>query len=474
MKRFKNIIAAMLALCCTIAVTACDDEAPVSSGNSSAANTAPATTAATTTATMNEDDAEKVAEIEIDAKQLENGTVKFLSSWDLNPAEGQPISVALEMFQTKYGGRIELVNTTWDGRYDKLGTLVASDDSPDMFSAADMDVFPKGAIKGMFEPLDAYIDFGSELWKPMASVNEQFAFNGKHYVGAYDTDTQCMMFYNARTIEDNSLDDPMELAKAGNWTWDTFWDMMTKFCDRDEGKWATDGWWFEGGFSQTCGYPYIGMEDGKIVHNLDNPMIEKVQDFMLNMKNNDFPLPKSEFNWQIQPKRIAEGKTLFYPVGAYALYPYNGYIQDFGDMADVRIAPMPKCPYTDEYYLPAIVAGFSLCKGAKNPEGVAAYLTCCMASRDSEAAKEIGMRQAFEDYGWTQQLWDDYQYILDLTNEHPVIELYNAVTDKVADLVNNPMKEGYNSGASWTQTREGIRAAVQNELDKANAELAAE
>ena len=50
--------------------------------------------------------------------------------------------------------------------------------------------------------------------------------------------------------------------------------------------------------------------------------------------------------------------------------------------------------------------------------------------------------------------------------------MYNAVNSNVADLINNPMKEGYNSGASWTQTRETIRAAVQAELDSANEKLA--
>ena len=55
--------------------------------------------------------------------------------------------------------------------------------------------------------------------------------------------------------------------------------------------------------------------------------------------------------------------------------------------------------------------------------------------------------------------------------EHPVIEMYNAVNDAVAGYINNPMKEGYNNGASWTQTREQIRAAVQAELDDANEKL---
>ncbi len=480
MKCFKKIIASVLALCCVLSVSACVDEGSVGSSGSgdSGAGTsntgAPQTTTTANTATMNESDAEKVAEIDIGAEKLENGTVKFLSSWDLNPAEGQPISVALEMFQTQYGGKIEYIDCPWDDRYTKLAALILADDSPDMFSAGDMDVFPKGLLGGgeMFEPLDDYVDFDSELWAPMKELNDQFSFGGKHYVGAIEADSQCVMFYNKKTIEDNGLEDPVKLLEEGNWTWDTFWDMMVDFCDRDQDKFATDGWWFEGAFSQTSGKPYIGMQDGKIVHFLDDPMIDRVQEFMLKMKNNDLPYPKAEHEWQVNPKNIASGKTLFYPVGTYALYPYNNIIQDLGNMEDVMFVPMPKCPYTDEYYLPSIVSGFSLIKGAKNPKGVGAYLNCAMATRDSEAAKEIGKRQAFDEYGWTQEQWDMLETVRDMTAEHPVVEMYNAVTQKVADWINNPMKEGYNSGASWTQTRESIRAGVQKELDDANAKLA--
>ncbi len=471
MTNIKRIMAAATALMCTVALTACEETAQPSS--STGGSPAPATTSAVTTqATMNEEDAAAVAEIDIGAEKLENGTVKFLSSWDLNSAEGQPVPVALEMFHTQYGGNIELIHTTWDERYSKLAVLIQSDDSPDMFSAGDMDVFPKGVISGMFDPLDEYVDFDSQLWAPMKAVNDQFCFNGKHYVGAFNTDSQCVMFYNKNTIIDNDLADPAELVAEGNWTWDTFWEMMVKFCDREQSKFATDGWWFEGAFSQTSGYPYIGMSDGKIVHNLDNANIEKAQEFMLEMKQNDLPFPKSEYAWEVHPTNIASGKTLFYPVGTYALYPYNNIIQDFGEMEDVMFVPLPKCPYTDEYYLPSIVDGFALCKGAKNPEGVGAYLNCAMASRDSEIAKEIGKKQAFEEYGWTQEQYDMLETVRELTNANPVIEMYNAVNDAVAGYINNPMKECYNSGASWTQTREQIRSAVQAELDDANAKLA--
>ena len=471
MKNITKITAAALAICSVLAVTGCDEQQAASGPNSS--NSPVQATSAAATATMNKEDADKIAEIDIGAEKLKNGVVKFLSSWDLNPAEGQPIAPALEMFQTQFGGRIEYISTVWDSRYDKLAVLIQSDDSPDMFSAGDMDVFPKGAINGMFEPLDGYVDFSSELWAPMSAANEQFSFKGNHYVGVVDVESDCVMFYNKNTIRDNALEDPAELLKEGRWTWDALWEMMTAFCDVEAEKYATDGWWFEGGFSLTTGVPYVGMSDGKIVHNLDNAMLEKAQTFMLNMNTNKFQFPKAQYEWQVHPERIADGKTLFYPVGLYAMYPYNNYIQDFANnQEDVMFVPMPKCDDADEYYLPARVSGFSLVKGAKNPEGVAAYLNCAMATRDSEAAVEIGKRQAFEEYNWTQEQWDMYRLVNQMTAEHPVIEMYNAVSPNVADLVNNPMKEAYNSGASWTQTRETIRAAVQAELDSANEKLA--
>lgn len=213
------------------------------------------------------------------------------------------------------------------------------------------------------------------------------------------------------------------------------------------------------------------MENGKIVHNLDNPMIEKAQSYMLSMKENDLPVPKAERGWRITPSDIADGYTLFYPVGTYALVPSSNIIRNLGDMQDVMFVPMPKCHEADAYYLPSRVNGFSLVKGAKNPGGVAGYLTCAMTSRDSEIAKEISTRQAFEEYGWTQEQWDMLEKVNKMTAEHPVIEMYGAVTQTIYDYINNPMKVCHNNGVSWVQTRDSIRSPIQMELDSANDKL---
>jgi hypothetical protein len=278
------------------------------------------------------------------------------------------------------------------------------------------------------------------------------------------------MIYNKRTIEDNDLDDPQELLANDNWTWDTFNTMMLKFCDVDSEKYAIDGWWFVNAFNATTGVPFIGMEDGKIVNNLNDPIIATAQDFLLNMYNNNLPYPKWSYGWQINPSNISKGKTLFYPCGTWALYEAD--LSDFGDkMEDIAFVPMPRCPSADAYYLPTAIDAYAICKGAQNPEGVAAYLYCQRISRDDERAIEIGKNQLFEDYGWTEEMYDMLVTTQKLTEQHPMIDFYAGVNTTLYDLLNNPTQQTFNNGESWTQTRESIYNAVQAEVDDANAKI---
>ncbi|MBO6302916.1 MAG: extracellular solute-binding protein [Ruminiclostridium sp.] len=472
----KKILTSALALACVLTAGSCGggngrpDTSAAGSGDTQT-TTAAETTTTTPPATLKEEDKAAIEEIETDFTELENKTVTLLANFDLNPAAGKPKSVALEMFESKCGGKIESILCSWDDRYDKLSTMVLAGDSPDMFSAEDLDIVPGKIIEGKFQAMDPYIDYDSELWAPTKDINDQFSLGGKHYVGVTSTDAGVVVIYNKKTIEENGLPDPAQLLDEGNWTWDTFYDMMSKFCSRPDEKFGIDGWEFENAFAVTSGVPYVGLENDKLVSNLENKMIVAVQEYMLNLKRNDMPVPKSEYSWTVHPEKIASGKTLFYPQGAYVLYePEN--VAAFGEMEDIMFVPMPKCPDADNYYLPAVIKGFSIPAGAKNPEGAAAYLNCVMTCRDNEKVKEIEQNQIFEDYKWTQDMYDMLLKTRELTEQHPVFEYYKAVNDNVYDIILNPSKESYNQGIPWAQTVEEIKYSVQSELDDANKKLA--
>lgn len=470
MKKIKQLAAAAAALITVTSVTACDESNGVGTsnnpGNAPTASTASSTTSGVPS-TMKEEDAKTISDIEVQEFNLENKTIKFLSSWPMNPANGKAVPVSLEMFQQKYGGEVVDIVCPWDARYDQLGAMVAAGDSPDFFSAADLDVFPKGAIYNMFEPLDKYIDFDSELWQPTKEINDLFMFKDNHYVAAVGSDAGVVMIYNKKTIENYNLADPQALLEEDNWTWDTCWEMMSKFCNVEDKRYAIDGWWFVNAFNATTGVPIIGMENGVIVNNLNDPKIELAQEYLLKMHMNEMPYPKWEYGWQINPSNIAGGKTLFYPCGIWALYEAD--LSHFGNMEDIAFVPMPRCPSADKYYLPTAIDAYSICKGAQNPEGVACWLYCQMVSRDDERAIEIGKNQLFEDYGWTEEMYDMLKKTQELTEQNPMIDFYAGVTPNLYDLLNNPTQETFNNGLSWTQTRESIYSAVQAEVDAANA-----
>ncbi|MGN0649140.1 MAG: hypothetical protein ACI4KM_01770 [Oscillospiraceae bacterium] len=150
MKSFRKMAAAtLMALIAVTSVTACDETTGIES-TGSALNAPNNTTSATTTSgvpsTMKDEDAQTISEIELQEFNLENKTIKFLSSWAMNPANGKAVPVALEMFQQKYGGKVEDIIVPWDAKFDKLGAMISSGDSPDFYSAADLDMFPNPFI----------------------------------------------------------------------------------------------------------------------------------------------------------------------------------------------------------------------------------------------------------------------------------------------------------------------------------------
>ncbi|MCH5350139.1 MAG: extracellular solute-binding protein [Oscillospiraceae bacterium] len=472
----KKTLAFIAALSMTASLAACGDDGESSSGGTTAGTTE-ATTASTAPKELNEEDKAAIAEIDVgDVEKLENSTVKWLSTYDINPEKGKPKMPDLELFENNYGGKIEWMITSYDTRYNDLATYVIGGDSPDMFPAQEFDTFPSKVVDGMFQPWDDYLDFNdAELWssaKGAKALAEMHTLGGKHYVAATSTYSKCIMIYNKNTIEENGLDDPVELLEEGNWTWDTFRQMLSDYCSREDDKFAYDSWYFETQFMLTTGVPSIGMENGVLKNNLMTNEVERAQNFMFDLKKDDLPLPKAEFNWTEQRHRIASGNTLFWPCGTWALWEAD--LSDFGKPGEIMFVPMPRDPEADAYYLPSSMDAYALCKGAPNPEGAAAYMRCKLIAGNSDAAKEITERQYREDYGWTDEMIDMMHTVDELTDANPVISFHMGLATDVANAVDDGIKQASFSGADWATTRETINGMTDIAVEELNQKIAAD
>ena len=460
MKNFKRVLAFTAAIALVGSMTACGNSAEPAE-----------TTATTAPKELDEEDKAAVAEVDIgEDEKLENGTIKWLATYDINPDLGKPKLFALELFETKYGGKVEWIPTTWENRYNDLSTNVLGGSSPDLFPAQEFDTFPSKVIDGMFEPFDDYLDFDSDLWSEgCKQLAELHVIGGKHYVAPVATDSKCLMIYNKKTIEENSLPDPVELLDEGNWTWDTFRQMCLDYCDREEDKFAYDSWYFETQFILTTGTAPIGMENGKVVNNISSAAVERAENFMYNLKKDDLPLPKAEFNWTEQPFRISEGKTLFWPCATWALWEAD--LSKFGEPGEIMFVPMPKDPEADKYYLPANMDAYALCKGAPNPEGAAAFIKCKLIAEQDEKSLEITEKQYREDYGWTDEMMEMWHRVREMTDANPVASIHMGLPTEQANIIDDAIKQASFNGTDWAVKREEIATLCQETVDALNKEI---
>lgn len=461
MKNFKRFAAMLSAVTMLGTLTACSSDDGIASD-------VEVTSATTAPKQLSEEEQAAVQEVEIEDEKLENGTVKWLATYDINPDKGKPKLFALELFETKYGGKIEYIPTTWENRYTDLSTMVLGGSAPDLFPAQEFDTFPGKVVDGMFQPFDDYLDFNDEeLWTEGAKkLADAHVMGGKHYVAPVNTDSKCLMIYNKRTMEENGLDDPAELFAEGNWTWDTFREMCVEYCDREADKFAYDSWYFETQFVLTTGVAPISMENGLVKSNIDSAELERAENFMYELKRDDLPLPKAEFNWTEQPQRIAEGKTLFWPCATWALWEAD--LSKFGEQGEIMFVPMPRDPNADKYYLPANMDAYALCKGAENPEGAAAFIKCKLIAEKDENALAITENQYREDYGWTDEMFEMWYKVRELTDANPVVSLHMGLPSEVASIVDDQIKQASFSGKDWNVTREEISALVQTTVDEMN------
>lgn len=476
MKNYKKIAAGALAIVMTAGLTACGG---AGGGEEITTTTTTQATVEINTAELSEEDAQKVADVaDLLTGELENKTIKWFSFYDPFHAStsGNTKALSLELFEEKYDGEIEYIQTTWNNRFNDLSTKVVSGDGIDFIAGGDLDSFPKGVTNGMFQPVDQYIDYDSDLWSNVKDLNDYFELNGKHYLLATAATAGPVVYYNRQTIESFGFDDPADLVEKGEWTWDTFKQMLLDYCDVDSECYGLDGWFNEQPLMLTCGVPSVELKDGKLVHNFFDPNLERSMNFMKSLSDNGLTLDKNIFAWQTHIEFIGEGKELFYISGLYEIGSAPEiWTKTFGEPEDVMFVPLPKDPEADKYYLPAGLEGYMMCKGAQNPEGVIKFMECILAANTDERTKQIARDKSVNDYGWTEEMLEMQDKITEMTAENPVYDIHAGCPTDMYNLIDSG-ETGIRAafyGLDWPTVRDTLVDAVQIYIDEFNKEVEA-
>lgn len=288
----KKITSCILLAAMMTAITACDSEDPIGSGNASAPTNGPsATTSATTVVTT---DPDENAATDAGVKEIgttaytpdgNSGKIVWLGYYDLQ-TDGSA-SEQYKIFTSElYGGSIDYVQTTSGSAYfEKLATMISSDDSPDIVRY-EWRSFPTGMSKNMYESLDNDIALDDPLWSGMKNIAENFTYKGVHYYYPYRITTNFALNYNKKSIEEYALDDPYDLYMNNNWTWDTFKKLLIDWCNADENHIGYAG---EGGMSfiATTGTSLVKVQpDGSVKNNIGDVNVTRAMDFCADLYRN--------------------------------------------------------------------------------------------------------------------------------------------------------------------------------------------
>lgn len=436
----KRILSGLLAAGMILSLTACDEEPAVSGGNS-AGNT-PGASAVTTTAATTTTDPDDNAPTDAEIKEVgtdaytpdgNSGTIVWLGYYDLI-TDGSA-SEQYKIFNSElYGGDIEYVSTTSGTAYfEKLATMISSDDSPDIVRY-EWQSFPTGMSKNMYEPLDGEIDMTSPLWSDMAETAERFAYKGKHYYYPYRITTNFALNYNRKSLEEYALDDPYDLYMNNQWTWDTFKQLLIDWCSADDSHIGYAG---EGAMSfiATTGTSLVKVqEDGTARNNISDINVSRAMEYCADLYRNGLTYQNEIGDW-VSPQLLADNSDRILFLGMNPEWTYGaaaGQVQNkpgaaddiCNTVSDFAFVPFPRDPQADKYYIAYDTFGYLVAKGAKNKKGALDWINLCRVYETDPAVNATKKQEAINPepvyftsgkYEGLQKwalVWDERQYDL--------------------------------------------------------------
>ncbi len=470
---FKKIIAGIMSVSMMFSLGAC-------SGSSDGGSTDGDTT--TTAGRTKEEDEVTVADLgekypnDVDISGQE---IVWMADYDINPSNNDDRSVALTLFEDTYGGKVKWIQTTSATKFDDLANKIMSDEQVDMFPY-EWSCLPNGVYKDQYEPLDDYINLDDDLWADVKYMAESLVYNGKHYVIPYAISDPVCIQYSRELMQEEGLDDPYELYQKGEWTWDTFMDMMEKFvnnADDGEERFGINGW-FGQAVVQSTGKTIVTYDGSKFANNITDPQIEKAELLLQQIAQENLydPSWKSYF-----PE---DGLTLFYAMGGtWSLGESNGKNPD----GDIMIVPFPKDPDADKYYACANYAAKMLVKNSQKGDAVATYIKCeriaQVEDQYKETAKQKALIQTQDAKGnvikyITEEQYDAFQKYVE-QDISPVFDygfgmgsrMYGdgEYTYETRGVMNNLMEALLNGEVNtWAELREAWSSVVDTEIETYN------
>lgn len=466
-------------LCAATVLSCASCSGSNASGGDTSSTTAPNNSGvmAETTTTIDDDIDNPVdvgdvtVDIGVDKEEIEPCTLKYVGNYDITTAGD--IKPSVKYLEENYGCNIECKIVGSNVIMEEIAKLVQSGDSPDLMDKNDS-TYPHWMSKNMYVALDDYIDLSLPQWAGLEEIIDSYEWNGKHYYYPFDyTVAPYSVIYNRGLFEEKGLDDPYELYRAGEWTWDKFKELMIDFVGDDkDSKVGFYGYFFTG-FINSNGTSLISTdENGKLVNNLKSTKVEEAMNFLQSLRKEGLTNPEI---LNVDENPIVDGTAAFQIMGGWIFTNYAKR-QKKNDSLDFFFVPIPRSDDSDEYYHSLSTFGYLIPEGSEHVKQAATFINCCRMSKVDPELKEVTKQSEMKNKKYTEEMYDFLVEFRDPTAYNCIIEEYCGFSTDTVELIKTMMNNcAFDTSAeqqSWTQMRDENYNVIQEQVDFYNAAMA--
>lgn len=315
-----------------------------------------------------------------------------------NPEKYAVFAAAIKNYEEKYHGKVTFIVSPYMEKQGKLSALLAAGTPPDLYQP--IEGYPQFAINGYAQPVDELINLKDPIWKDVKDAYDATEWKGKHNFVVVNTGAQNLCWYNKSMFENNGLETPYELYKAGNWNWNTFRDAAIKLTQDTDGDKVIDQWGYSSGpeaLIAATGKDLIKIngKDGTMSNNMKDQDIVNAFTFFQESGPAKHNIIQPDLNAYMQD--FAKGKLAMF-IGA--TWADTVWWADMAKKGEVSFVPAPKYPDGSDYYVGGSADIWMIPKGAPNPKAAAAFLTelrkACMDPAIAKNAEELNVKNR----GW--------------------------------------------------------------------------
>lgn len=256
--------------------------------------------------------------------------------------------------EEKYNCKIKFVNLGWQGIINSINTTIAAGTPECDIYLTDLQFGIPAALNGLCQNVKDYAPANSSVFDDQLILKPLDGMGGTYFFQEQGLpQTGIFLGYNKTMIDDLGLEDPQELYKNGQWTWDKFAELAKAGTQDTNNDGTTDVYGYGGVFTDFSNG--LIMNNGGSITNdgkggLDSEPVKQAFEFINKIYNEDKSgRPWNETDWNDNLLAWSDGKVMFWTAQAWSLkMQADAAVAEGAEIPfEYHVVPYPKGPSGD-------------------------------------------------------------------------------------------------------------------------------